>query len=140
MSDVNKALVRTFFATADREERIPEPLCAPGFTARIAGYPPMNLEAFQQFVGLFYSAFSGFAHDIEDLLVEDDRVAFRAVARAMHTSPFMEIPASGKQISVPTIGMARIAEGKIVEWWNSPDQFGLMQQLGALPATSQEAG
>ena len=140
MPESNKALVRAFFDTADRAERIPESLCAPGFTAHIAGYPPMDLEAFQQFIGVFYAAFSGFAHDVEDVLVEDDRVAFRAVARATHTAAFMGVPASGKQISVPTIGMARIAGDKVAEWWNSPDQLGLMQQLGALPAPSQAAG
>lgn len=133
MSEENKALVRTFFETADREERIPESLCAPGFTAHIAGYPPMNLEALQQFVGAFYAAFAGFTHPIEAMIAEDDMVAFRAVPRATHTAPFMGVPASGKQISVPTIGMARIAGGKVAEWWNSPDQLGLMQQLGVVP-------
>jgi hypothetical protein len=60
--------VRTFFATANREERIPESLCAPGFTAHIAGHTPMDLKAFQQFIGAFDTAFSGFSHDVEDLL------------------------------------------------------------------------
>ena len=140
MAEANTALVRTFFETADREARIPEALCAPGFTAHIAGHPPMDLEAFQRFIGGFYAAFSGFTHDVEDLLVEDDKVAFRAVARATHTAAFMGIPASGTRIAVPTIGMARIAGGQVAEWWNSPDQLGLLQQLGALPAPSQEAG
>ena len=140
MSETNKGLVRTFFDTADREERIPGSLCDREFTAHVGGYPPMDLEAFQQFVGVFYAAFSGFRHDVEDMLVVDDKVAFRAVARATHTAPFMGIPATGKSIAVPMIGMARIAGGKIAEWWNSPDQLGLMQQLGALPAMSQETG
>jgi predicted ester cyclase len=139
MSEANRALVRTFFATADREGRIPESLCAPGFTAHLAGYPPMDLGAFQQFVGVFYAAFAGFTHDLEDLLVEGDRVAFRAVARATHTAAFMGVPASGKPVSVPTIGVARLVGGQVAEWWNSPDQLGLLQQLGALPALSHEA-
>src|SRR4029453_10656219 len=109
MAEANKALVRAFFERADREERIPESLCAPGFTAHIGGSSRMDLEAFQQFVGAFYAGFTGFIHDIEDMVVEDDMVAFRAVARATHTEAFMGIPASGKKIAVPTIGMARIA-------------------------------
>jgi hypothetical protein len=84
-----------------------------------------------QFVGAFYTSFAGFTHDVQDLLEEGDKVAFRAVARATHTGAFMAIPATGKQIAVPMIGMARIAGGKVAEWWNSPDQLGLMQQLGA---------
>jgi predicted ester cyclase len=139
VSEANKTLVRTFFDTSDREERIPAALCAAGFSAHIAGYPPMDLEAFQQFVGAFYRAFSGFTHDVQDLLEEGDKVAFRAIARATHTGAFMGIPASGKQIAVPMIGLARIAEGKVAEWWNSPDQLGLMQQLGEVPAPGQAA-
>jgi hypothetical protein len=30
--------------------------------------------------------------------------------------------------------MARIADGKIAEAWNSLDQLGLLRQIGALPA------
>src|SRR5687767_6660729 len=125
-----KALVRRFFEQTDREERLPAALCGPGFVARIAGYPPMNLEGFQQFISVFYTSFSGFVHDIEHLLEEGDVVAFRAVARATHTGEFMGVRATGKPISVPIIGMARIVDGRVAEWWNSPDQLGLLQQIG----------
>jgi predicted ester cyclase len=60
-------------------------------------------------------------------------VAFRVVARATHTGEFMGIPASGKQITVPMIGIARVTDGQVTQLWNSPDQLGLLQQIGALP-------
>jgi len=49
----------------------------------------------------------------------------------------MGISASGKQISVPVIGFAQLAQGKIAEWWNSPDRLSWMQQIGALPMPDQ---
>ncbi|NTW73052.1 MAG: ester cyclase [Eubacteriaceae bacterium] len=33
---------------------------------------------------------------------------------------------------VPVIGMARVVDGKIAEWWNSPDRLSWMQQIGAV--------
>ena len=79
------------------------------------------------FVDLFF-------HKISAALAEGDRVAFRGVVRATHTAEFMGIPASGKQIVVPVIGIAQLARGKIAEWWNSPDRLSWMQQIGAIPS------
>jgi hypothetical protein len=33
---------------------------------------------------------------------------------------------------VPVIGIARLADGKVAEWWNSPDRLSWMQQIGAV--------
>ena len=130
----NKALVRRMFEETDRREKADSEMFAPGFTAHIAGNPPMIYEAFEQYLGMFYAAFSDLTHTFEDMLVEGDTVAFRAVARATHTGDFMGSPATGKQISVVQIGIARVANGKVAELWNSPDQMGLMQQLGLVPS------
>lgn len=133
MSEQNRAVVRRLFEETDRREKADPEMFAPGFTAHIAGHPPMTHEAFEQFLGMFYAAFSEFSHTFEDMLAEGDRVAFRAVARAVHTGDFMGIPATGKQVSVVQIGFARVTAGKVAELWNSPDQLGLMQQLGLVP-------
>jgi predicted ester cyclase len=134
MSEENKALVRRLFEDEDRlEGNAPAELFAPGFTAHIAGSPPMDLDSFEQFLKMWYNVFSDWSHNVEDLVAEGDRVAVRVTAQATHTGEFMGVPASGKRISVVSTGIARIAGGKIAEWWNSPDQLGLMQQLGLIP-------
>jgi predicted ester cyclase len=71
------------------------------------------------------------------MVAEGDKVAFRLVTRTVHTGTYMGISASGKHIAVPVIGMARVAGGKIAEWWNSPDRLSWMQQIGALPLPGQ---
>jgi predicted ester cyclase len=68
------------------------------------------------------------------ILAEGDRVAFRATSRATHTKDFAGITATGTQIEVGQIGIARVADGMMAEVWNSTDRLGMMQQLGALPA------
>ncbi len=130
----NKALVRSLLENSNIEARTLVELCAPDFTAHIGGTPAMDLQTFQQFQTRYYAAFSDSRITIEDIIAEGDRVAFRGVVRATHTAEFMGTPASRKQIMVPVIGFAKIAEGKIEEWWNSPDRLGWMQQIGALHA------
>jgi steroid delta-isomerase-like uncharacterized protein len=136
-SENNKALVRRFFEKANNEERTAAEMCAPGFTAHIGASPAMDLQGFQQYQAAYYSGFSDTGITIEDMVAEGDRVAFRGVVRATHKAEFMGIPASGKQVVVPVIGIALLAEGKIAEWWNSPDRLSWMQQIGALPAGDQ---
>ena len=134
MSVENKALVRDFLQNGNREERTPVELCAPGFTAHIGASPAMDLQAFQKYQVTYFASFSDSSITIEDMIAEGDKVAFRGVVRTVHTAEFMGIPASGKHITVPVIGIAQLTDGKIVEWWNSPDRLSWMQQIGAIPS------
>ena len=133
MSEENKAIVRDFFERADREGKIPAEPCAPGFIAHVPGSPLMDLQAFRKMVATYDASFSDTHNTAEDMVAEGDKVAFRFERQATHTAEFMGIPASGKQISWTTIGIARLAGGKIAEFWNSPDRMGMMQQVGVIP-------
>lgn len=134
MLEDNKALVRSFLEKGNSGERTPVELCAPGFTAHISGSPAMDLQAFQQYQARYFASFSNSSITIEDMVAEGDRVAFRGVVRSVHTAEFMGIPTSGKHIAVPVIGIAHLNDGKIAEWWNSPDRLSWMQQVGAIPS------
>lgn len=129
----NKALVRSFFEKANRDRGTPAEMCTKDFTAHIGGTSPLDLQAFERFQANYYASFSETETTIEDLIAEGNRVAFRGVVRSVHTAEFMGVPATGKKISVPIIGFAKITQGKISEWWNSPDRLSWMQQIGALP-------
>ena len=56
-----------------------------------------------------------------------------------HTGAFQGIPPTGKELSLTSTDIYRIANGKIVEQWFEADFTGLMQQLGAVP-TLRHAG
>ena len=129
----NKAVIRKFFEKANKEERTPVEMCAEGFIAHIGAIPVMDLKAFQGFQVAYYKAFSDSVTVLEDLVAEGDRVAWRGFTKTTHSNDYMGIQASGKQIVVPIIGIARLIDGKIAEWWNSPDRLSWMQQIGALP-------
>ncbi|MHA1951383.1 MAG: ester cyclase [Candidatus Thorarchaeota archaeon] len=134
MQEENKKLVRSFFERGNSEEKTPLDLCARGFTAHIGGYPAMDLQAFQKYQEEYFASFSDTSMTIEDMVVEDDKVAFRGVVRAIHSAEFKGIPARGKHVVVTVSGIAKISDGKIAEWWNYPDRLSWMQQIGAIPS------
>lgn len=132
MLENNKAIIRKFFELSNKERRTIDELCAPGFKAHIGATPVKDLPSFQKFQADFYKSFTDTYSVIEELIAEGDMVAFRVVSHAKHTGEYAGVPASGKEIVVPVIGMARVVDGKIAEWWNSPDRLSWMQQIGAV--------
>jgi predicted ester cyclase len=74
---------------------------------------------------------------MEDMIAEDDRVAFRATVRGKHTGEYMGAPPTGKQVTLTVISIYQIKDGKIVEDWTSGDMLGFYKQLGITPDMEQ---
>jgi predicted ester cyclase len=70
----------------------------------------------------------------EDMIAEGNLIVGRYVFRGTHQSEFFGIPATGRQVTVPTIHVCRVENGKIIEHWGNGDDLGMLQQLGAIPA------
>jgi steroid delta-isomerase-like uncharacterized protein len=137
MSEQSKQLVRRYFEELDRGKAAPVHLCTPDFALHVAGFPSMDVEATKQFAAMFYTALPDLTHPIEELIAEGDKVAFRGRYQGTHTGDFMGVPASGRRISVVGVGVFRVANGKVAEFWVSPDRMSLMQEMGALPVQEQ---
>ena len=73
---------------------------------------------------------------LEDIVAEGDKVVVRWKGTSKHTGEFMGIPATGKQLSMTGISIARIEGSKMTEEWGEMDIMGLMQQLGVGPPPS----
>ena len=95
-----------------------------------AGAPKAG-EGYRQFIRSVRDAFDGVEMDLDQLVAEGDRVAWRWVFRGKHTRPLMGMPASGRSISFSGITIDRIQKGKIIERWGEQDFAGFMQQLSA---------
>jgi predicted ester cyclase len=134
VSEQTKQVVRRYFEELDRTKASPVDLIAPGFTFQAAGFPAMDLEGTEQFTDLFFRAFPDLAHPVDELIAEGDTVAFRCRYEGTHTGgDFMGVPASGRHFSAAGAGVARVVNGKVAEFWVSPDRMSIMQQIGALP-------
>jgi steroid delta-isomerase-like uncharacterized protein len=81
----------------------------------------------------FLNAFDDLLMSVEQLIADGDWVATRVVGRGTHTSDLEGIPATGQPIEVAQHDLVRVEGGRIVEVWNLYDQFGILQQVGAIP-------
>ena len=85
----------------------------------------------------YFAAFPGGQVVIDELIAEGDKVVKRWTSRGAHQGEFAGIPATGKQIRYTGTVTYCLAGGKIGEaWWNY-DLFGMLQQLGAIPAPAE---
>ena len=85
------------------------------------------------------ASFPDFHATVEDLVAEGDRVAYRWTFRGTHLGDFGGIPPTGRVASWEVIGIARFAEGKMVERWQRLDTVGLLGQLGDSSVVPQPA-
>lgn len=69
---------------------------------------------------------------IEELLVVDDKVVIRSVARATHSGEFLGRPATGKAVAFNALEIHRFEGEQIAESWHLQDYYALMAQIGAI--------
>ena len=73
-----------------------------------------------------------FTHD--ETLVAGDRVVIRWPNAGMHLGPSFGVPASGKRLRFTGLDLVHLRDGKIAALWITFDNYGVLQQMGALPA------
>jgi predicted ester cyclase len=67
---------------------------------------------------------------VEDLVSEGDTVVVRGVFRGTHTGTFIGVPATGATLEIPGVCIARVVDGKAVEYWSQFDQLAVLEQAG----------
>lgn len=139
MSEENKELVRRAYdAMKAGDTAFLREVMADNFVEHeeMPGIEPTK-EGVLQYFETMRSAFSNFAMVIDDLAAEGDKVFVRARMTGTHQGEFMGIPATGKQIDVPTADFLRIENGKAVEHWGVTDTGAMLMQLGVaeMPGT-----
>ena len=95
---------------------------------------PLGLEGVKAFYADLWEAFPDLQIEIEDIVAEDDRVAWRLSATGTHRAEFRGVPATGLRVAFDAQYFFRFREGRIVERWTSFDRLGVMVQLGAIPS------
>jgi steroid delta-isomerase-like uncharacterized protein len=134
----NKNLVRRWFREVWNEGRtdlIDELRSPQAVSTGLTGAASQGEEHFKSFYFNLREAFPDLHVTVHDLLASEDKVAARLTLDGTHTGlPFGK--ATGRKIQLDCMLFVRIANGKIVESWNSLDQFGLLKQLGFLAEDS----
>ncbi len=135
-SDINKLLIQRFYQAVDEGDTSHiEELFAPEWVNIDPALPPMQgLDGARALVSLFTTSFPDFTSQIEMMAAETDRVAVRASHTGTHEGEFMGIPATGRRVTVTATGIFTCKDGKLIENRVVFDAFGLLQQIGVIPA------
>jgi predicted ester cyclase len=64
-------------------------------------------------------------------------VVNRTTFSGTHQGEFQGIAPTGKRITITSISVSRITNGKVVEDWTVLDMLGMLQQLGVVPTPGQ---
>ena len=132
----NKALVRQYFELFHNERQL-------DLGAQILG--PELLASTLGVAAMMRTAFPDYRMTIDEQLAEADIVATIWTASGTHegewASPIGPVAPTGKAVTWTGTTTLRVVEGKIAEVIGTNwDHLGLLQQLGALPATDPRPG
>jgi steroid delta-isomerase-like uncharacterized protein len=135
LQDENKAFVRRFYDYINKDPFAPiDEFFAADYKYHSSSMPEVNdLASLKKFNAAAYTAFPDIHFTIEDMVAEGDKVVLRGSATATHKGEFMGIAATGKKVSITTIVISRIVNGKFQEDWESLDGLYLLQQFGVAP-------
>ncbi|MEJ2548060.1 MAG: ester cyclase [Gemmatimonadota bacterium] len=74
-------------------------------------------------------AFPDWAEEVEDEIVDHDRIAVQFTSRGTNTGDFLGKPATGARVQISEVAVFRLEDGKIAEQWVYPDILSLQRQL-----------
>jgi len=133
----NKAAVRRFWDgfNAHNLDEWAE-VTTPNFMNHDPSLPVQHadLATTQEMIGGLQAAFPDLKSSEDDLISEGDKIVVRRTFHGTHKGEFMDVPASGNEVTFSGIFINRLTGGKIEEHWVVFDAMGLMQQIGGVPA------
>ena len=93
-----------------------------------------GLDALVAFIVEFHRAFPDFVDTVDRQVCEGDLVVTQFTSSGTHRGELLGEQPTGRRVSWMGIEIARVADARIAENWVSWDMYGMLQQLGALPA------
>jgi predicted ester cyclase len=98
-----------------------EQFYSPSFRDHVNALEFHGLDGVRQSVGLYRSVFPDLEIEVEDQVVDHERVVSRWIARGTNR---------GRRATLTGITISHIVDGRIVEDWTVSDSLGLLRQLG----------
>lgn len=92
-------------------------------------------EAFKAFWRQFRAAFPDLRVEVQDGMIDGDKVMVRCTVRGTHKGEGIGLPPTLKPVTFTGICAARIKDGRIVEAWNNFDFLSFYQQLGLVASS-----
>ena len=137
----NKSIVRRIYEEVwnNRKLEVTDELISPSHAVQLTDTTDLGIgpQAYTRNVIEFVTAFPDLKLTVLDMIAEGDKVVVLWNISGTHQGEFRGIAPTGKKISADGITINQLANGKIMDSYVSWDMWGLMQQLGAVPAHGQ---
>jgi predicted ester cyclase len=131
MTDSQKNLALRWFDeiwNQGRREAIAEML-APDAIIHDGDHFSRGPEGFYAFFDTIHGSFSDMRLTVEDIFGEGDKICIRWSTTGTHTGGALGMEPTGNSMTITGISIARIANGKFVEAWQTWDKLGMMEQI-----------
>ena len=76
---------------------------------------------------------------LDDIASEGGKVMCRFTWRGTHLGEYLGVPPTRRRVVAHGISMARVQDGKIAEAWQSWDSLSVVQQLGVVAESTEDA-
>lgn len=133
MSEAMRATAQRFFQEVVSEGRldvIPELVAEDFVEHETLPGAPEGREAVGWFVTQFRSAVPDLRAELDDLIVEGDKLCARSTWSGTQQGELFGMPATGKPFAMNVIDIVRFEGDTVVEHWGVSDVAGMMQQVG----------
>ena len=138
MSEQNKAAMRRLYEEVWNQGKfeVLDEVVSPDYVGHLPTPPsaPSGREGLRWLIQVYRTAFPDIHVQIADQFAEGEKVLTRITIQGTHQGQFMGIAPTNKKITVGALVVTRFINGQNVEGWAEMDRFGLMQQLGVVPA------
>lgn len=94
--------------------------------------PMRGSEDVREMVEMVLTAFPNAQVELEDAVVEGDRIALRNRITGTHDGEYMGIQPTGEEVDVTVMAIQRIDNGQYVEEFQLVDRLNMFQQLGVV--------
>jgi predicted ester cyclase len=95
---------------------------------------PMDKAGTRAFHEAFLAAFPDARVEIVDLVESGDKLAVRLLFDLVHQGEFMGVPPTGAPAKFAITTVLTMRDGRCVERWSTADMYGLLVQIGGVPA------
>lgn len=108
------------------------------FHSPVDGSQIEGFDALLEFAHTILGAFEDFRYEIQDVIVDGDRIVLRMVQTGRHTGDYFGLPPTGRRVRMNEVFVFRIAPTgpvgvRIEEVWLLLNVLHLMQQIGLFP-------
>src|SRR5215203_3984231 len=139
----NKAIMRRFWDVWEQGNiDLLDELLSPDYINHNLAAPdlPTGPEGVKAVVSMFRSAMPDPKVVVEDMIADGDKVATRYALEGTHEGQLFGVPPTGKRLSIKSMTVERVSEGKVRDHWRVTDNLEMMQQLGVVAEPRQQEG